>query len=86
MTDPNYVRIITGVRRCGKSTLLELYRRHLINTGTSDDAIFVINFEDHSDAPLRDLTHSTTTSATRSMPVCATSTSTRSKNSTAGRA
>ncbi|WP_257202877.1 ATP-binding protein [Corynebacterium cystitidis] len=54
MTDPAYVRIITGVRRCGKSTLLELYRRHLINTGTSDDAIFVINFEDHSDAPLRD--------------------------------
>lgn len=45
VTDNNFVRIITGVRRCGKSTLLELYRRHLREHGIPEDAIMVVNFE-----------------------------------------
>ena len=44
------------MRRCGKSTLLELYRRHLREHGTPDDAIMVINFEDQANAALRDPT------------------------------
>lgn len=54
VTDNDFVRIITGVRRCGKSTLLELYRRHLREHGTPEDAIMVINFEDHANAALRE--------------------------------
>ena len=63
VTDSDFVRIITGVRRCGKSTLLELYRRHLREHGTPDDAIMVINFEDQANAALRDPTtfHDTVT-------------------------
>ena len=54
VTDNDFVRIITGVRRCGKSTLLELYRRHLREHGTPEDAIMVINFEDQANAALRE--------------------------------
>lgn len=37
------VRVITGVRRCGKSTVLELYRRDLEASGTR---VITVNFED----------------------------------------
>ncbi len=33
VTDRDLVRIITGVRRCGKSTPLELYREDLVRGG-----------------------------------------------------
>ena len=40
------VKIITGVRRCGKSTLLLLYRDALITSGVPDTSILSLNFED----------------------------------------
>lgn len=48
------VRLISGVRRCGKSTLLRLYREYLLAQGVAPDAILTINFEDLAFDPLRD--------------------------------
>lgn len=54
VSDPALVRVITGVRRCGKSALLELYRERLISQGVKEDQILVINFEDFANDYLRD--------------------------------
>ncbi|MCP1386916.1 ATP-binding protein [Corynebacterium sp. TA-R-1] len=48
------MRLITGVRRSGKSTLLQLYRKHLVDRGVDPAAILTINFEDLAFDPLRD--------------------------------
>ena len=40
------IKVITGIRRCGKSTLLEQYRDYLLSVGVSDEQIVFINFED----------------------------------------
>lgn len=40
------IKVITGIRRCGKSTLLEMYRDYLKLEGVSDDRIISINFEE----------------------------------------
>jgi predicted AAA+ superfamily ATPase len=40
------VKVITGVRRCGKSTLLAQYVEYLKTTGVSREQIVFINFED----------------------------------------
>jgi predicted AAA+ superfamily ATPase len=44
--DKHIIKVITGVRRCGKSTMLELYRNELIAQGVGEDQIIYINFED----------------------------------------
>ena len=40
------IKIITGVRRCGKSMLLEIYRNYLKEHGIEEEQIISINFED----------------------------------------
>lgn len=40
------VKIITGVRRCGKTTLLLQYRDELIAEGVAESNILDMNFED----------------------------------------
>ena len=40
------IKIVSGVRRCGKSTLLELYRLHLLGNGVQPEQIIEINLED----------------------------------------
>jgi predicted AAA+ superfamily ATPase len=40
------VKVVSGVRRSGKSTLFKLFRKSLINEGVLDDHIIVYNFED----------------------------------------
>ena len=42
--DTDLVKVVTGVRRCGKSTLLELVRRHLEQEGARN--FIVVNLED----------------------------------------
>lgn len=44
--EKNVIKVVTGIRRCGKSTLLEQYRDYLIGTGVSSEQIIFINFED----------------------------------------
>lgn len=44
--DKELIKVITGVRRCGKSTLLLMYKKYLLKSGVSDDHIIFINFED----------------------------------------
>ena len=44
--DKKIIKVITGIRRCGKSTLLELFKDYLKNDGVTEDQIISINFEE----------------------------------------
>ena len=44
--EKNIIKVITGIRRCGKSTLFELFREHLLDNGVLEKQIISINFED----------------------------------------
>jgi len=46
MKDEKIIRVITGIRRCGKSTLLLLFQEYLKQNGVKDNQIVSINFED----------------------------------------
>ena len=43
--DTDFIKVITGVRRSGKSVLLMLFQEHLIKEGVPDDQIIYMNFE-----------------------------------------
>ena len=43
--DNRLIKVITGIRRCGKSTLLELFKEYLLSEGVNDDNIIHINLE-----------------------------------------
>lgn len=42
------IKVMTGIRRCGKSVMLELIQQELKETGVTPDQIISINFEDMS--------------------------------------
>jgi predicted AAA+ superfamily ATPase len=44
--DKQLIKVISGIRRCGKSTLLELYRDDLIKKGVEERQIISVNFEE----------------------------------------
>lgn len=49
------IKVITGIRRCGKSFLLfNIYRQHLLARGVASDHIIEINLEDRRNKRLRD--------------------------------
>ena len=52
--DKKLIKVVTGIRRCGKSTLMEKYRDWLITQGVSSGRIVFINFEDYDYFSLRD--------------------------------
>ena len=43
--ETDFIKVITGVRRSGKSVLLMLFQEHLIKEGVPDDHIIYMNFE-----------------------------------------
>lgn len=44
--DKEQIKVITGIRRCGKSSLLEMFAQYLNELGISENNILQINFED----------------------------------------
>jgi predicted AAA+ superfamily ATPase len=44
--DKQLIKVVTGVRRCGKSTLLDMYRDALLQTGVDEAQVISVNFED----------------------------------------
>lgn len=51
--DKNLIKVIIGIRRCGKSTIMEIYRDWLKEQGVSTDQIVYLNFEDYDNFELR---------------------------------
>ncbi|QTQ13490.1 ATP-binding protein [Treponema parvum] len=47
------IKIVTGIRRCGKSTILEMFRDELLSEGIKKEQIVFINFEDFESKSLR---------------------------------
>ncbi len=52
--DEQIIKVITGIRRCGKSTLLELFQDYLKENGVEDAQIVSINFEEADYEELQD--------------------------------
>lgn len=44
--DQDVIKVVSGVRRCGKSTLFELFKQELLDSGVKPNQIISINFED----------------------------------------
>ena len=54
LKDKNIIKVVTGIRRCGKSTLFELYKKYLFENGVKDEQIISLNFENPSDMKFSD--------------------------------
>ena len=52
--DKQIIKVITGIRRCGKSTLLELFQDYLKENGVEEKQIVSINFENADYEELQD--------------------------------
>lgn len=52
--DKSLIKVITGIRRCGKSTIMEIYRDWLKDSGVLPEQIVYLNFEDYDYYELRD--------------------------------
>jgi len=54
LKDQNIIKVVTGVRRCGKSTLFFLYQNYLLENGVKKDQIISYNFENPEDSNFSD--------------------------------
>lgn len=52
--DKKVIKVVTGVRRCGKSSLLRMFREKLSDNGVEERQILEFNFEDLSNEPFLD--------------------------------
>ena len=44
--DKNLIKVVTGIRRCGKSTIFELFQNYLKDNGVGEEQITTVNLED----------------------------------------
>lgn len=44
--DKELIKVITGIKKCGKSTLLEMFQEYLKDNGVEEEQIISINLED----------------------------------------
>lgn len=49
LKDKKIIKVVTGIRRCGKSTLFKLYRDYLLENGVKEEQIISLNFENPND-------------------------------------
>jgi len=56
LKDQNVIKVITGIRRSGKSTLLEAFKNELKASGVADRNISFLNFEERENLHLTDWT------------------------------
>ena len=56
LKDQDLIKVITGVRRCGKSTLLKAFRNELLESGVSAENIVFFNFEERESIKLSEWT------------------------------
>ena len=54
LKDKNIIKVLTGIRRCGKSTILNQFKNYLIENGVKNKNIISINFEDNNNNNLLD--------------------------------
>lgn len=54
LKDKQLIKVITGVRRCGKSTIMEIFQDYLKSEGIPDNRIVAVNLEDYDFFELRD--------------------------------
>lgn len=51
--DQQIIKVVTGIRRCGKSTLFDLFCDYLYSIGVEETQIIFINFEEAENESLR---------------------------------
>lgn len=56
LKDQNLIKVITGIRRCGKSTLLEAFMNELLKDGVATENIIFLNFEERENLHLTNWT------------------------------
>lgn len=49
LKDKKIIKVVTGIRRCGKSTLFEIYKKYLLDSGVRNEQIVSLNFENPKD-------------------------------------
>lgn len=54
LKDKNIIKVLTGIRRCGKSTILKQFQEYLIKNDVEEKNIIAINFDDNSYRELLD--------------------------------
>lgn len=52
--DKQIIKVVTGIRRCGKSTLLAMFQESLLGDGVDEEQIISVNFEDYEYEELLD--------------------------------
>lgn len=52
--DRQIIKVVSGIRRCGKSTLFDLFQESLRADGVEESQIIAVNFEDMENEPLCD--------------------------------
>mgnify|MGYP004542184701 CR=1 FL=1 len=52
--DQKVIKVVTGIRRCGESSLLRMFQEYLLKNGVDQSQVLDINFEDIDNEPLLD--------------------------------